>query len=174
MCYVKNDSPRPFAGMVEVAAVEFASGKSTVVKSLSVTMPAGAGVIQWFTLDKTVEGTAEMLMVTVSDEAGVQTTNPVAFATPATMKLPKASVSAKAIATAQEEDERSLGAVEVVVTADQFALYVTLTTLAQGRFEDNAFVMLPGKKVVKFFPFAGFVMSELVASLRVEHAAAYM
>eukprot|EP01050_Picozoa_sp_SAG11_P009942 SAG11_NODE_972_length_6340_cov_3.043423_3_plen_453_part_00 len=175
ICYVKNDSPNPFKGNVKVDAVDFASGKSTSVKSLSVDMQAGAGVIQWFTLDKAVEGSEEMLLVTVTGAAGaVESSNPVAFATPAEMKLPKATVTAKAATVGAAEVGDSLAPVEITVTADKFALYVTLTTVAQGRFEDNAFVMLPGTKTIKFFPFEGFEMAELTASLRVEHAASYM
>lgn len=34
----------------------------------------------------------------------------------------------------------------VTLKSDQFALFVTLTTRAQGRFGDNAFFMLPGTK----------------------------
>eukprot|EP01050_Picozoa_sp_SAG11_P036628 SAG11_NODE_14034_length_628_cov_0.618147_1_plen_182_part_10 len=97
ICYVKNDSPRPFIGKVEVESVDFATGKASVVKSLAVDMVAGAGVVQWFALDKAVDGTAEMLMVTVTGKDGsTESRNPVAFATPAKMKLPKATVTAKA------------------------------------------------------------------------------
>jgi beta-mannosidase len=51
---------------------------------------------------------------------------------------------------------------------------VTLTTLAQGRFSDNAFCMTPGTITIDFIPFAGFDLTELKSSLRVEHAATYM
>ena len=63
----------------------------------------------------------------------------------------------------------------VSVTTDQAALYVTLTTLAQGRFSDNAFLLLPGEtKQLAFVPFTGFDYAELQSSLRVEHVASYM
>ena len=52
----------------------------------------------------------------------------------------------------------------------QVALFVTFTTLAQGRFSDNAFMLAPNApKVVRFVPFAGFSPDELRNSLRVEH-----
>ena len=52
----------------------------------------------------------------------------------------------------------------------QVALFVTFTTLAQGRFSDNAFMLTPAApKVVRFIPFAGFSIDELRNSLRVEH-----
>ena len=52
--------------------------------------------------------------------------------------------------------------------------FVTFTTLAQGRFSDNAFCMTRGSLTVDFVPFAGFDIAELKSSLRVEHAAMYM
>jgi hypothetical protein len=169
LCYVKNDSPKPFDGKVTVNVVDFASGVATAAKSLVVTMPAGAGVTEWFSVDKEVDGTKEMLLITVESKAGeVLSTNPVAFTTPEKMMLPKATVTATAAA-----QQTAAGPVEITVKSDKFALYVTLTTLAQGRFEDNAFAMLPGTKTLKFYPFAGFEMAELTASLRVEHTALY-
>jgi len=52
------------------------------------------------------------------------------------------------------------------------ALYVTFTTLAQGRFSDNAFLLEPGAaKTIGFHPFEGFDLQELKTSLRVEHLA---
>ena len=59
------------------------------------------------------------------------------------------------------------------MTSDAFALYATLTTLAQGRFEDNAFVMLLGSRTINFHPSVGFLIADLL-SMRVEHAASYM
>jgi len=84
------------------------------------------------------------------------------------MNLPKATVSANI-----SEFQNAEGSVDIHLKSDAFALYVTLTTLAQGRFEDNAFVMLPGTKMLKFFPFVGFKMAELKESLRIEHTASY-
>eukprot|EP00913_Durusdinium_trenchii_P024512 g23011.t1 len=58
---------------------------------------------------------------------------------------------------------------------DRTALYVTLTSLAQGRFSDNAFVMAPGRGTVKFIPFvqSSSLLEELKKSLRVEHLQMY-
>jgi hypothetical protein len=66
------------------------------------------------------------------------------------------------------------GSVDIAVTTDKTAIYVTFTTLAQGRFSDNAFVMTPGTQTIQFLPIKGFAMAELTASLRVEHTATYM
>lgn len=176
-CYVKNDSPKPFGGSVSVDRVDFATGNATTLKKLSLAMPAGAGVRQFFSIDSgftLADGSTSMLQVTVTDSSGtIVSDNPVGFAFPGNMTLPKANVHAT-VTTTEIEEPGSLAPVDVTVTTDAFALYVTLTTLAQGRFEDNAFVMRPGSRTLKFFPFAGFELSELKATLRVEHTASYM
>ena len=66
------------------------------------------------------------------------------------------------------------GSVPVTLTTDATALFVTLTTLAQGRFSDNAFCMPPGTTTVRYMPFFDTDYDALVSSLRIEHAAAYM
>jgi len=168
ICYVKNDSPKVFKGKVDVHSVTFNGGKSTLLKELALDMPAGAGTVQWFDLPGTIDGVNEMLIVTVADSDGTITcNNPVAFANPKNMTLPDAKVT---FSVGQQQS----AAIPITISSDNFALYVTLTTLAQGRFEDNAFVMLPGTKVVNFYPFEGFSIAELKATLRVEHTATYM
>jgi beta-mannosidase len=173
-CYVKNDSPKPFKGTVDVSSIALATGKATSIKKLTLDMPAGAGVTQWFDLDGSINGAEEMLQVVVTDSDGTVTSdNPVPFAVPKDMKLPKAQVKV-AVAEQLSSHGDALAPVTVTVTSDALALYVTLTTLAQGRFEDNAFLMLPGTKTLKFFPFEGFDAAELKSSIRVEHTALYM
>ena len=95
--------------------------------------------------------------------------NHIAFTYPKHMALPRAKVSF-AVADKPNAD----GSVAVSVSADKFALFVTLTTLAQGRFSDNAFPMRPGTLQLTFIPVTGFELAELKATIRVEHAATYM
>ena len=64
---------------------------------------------------------------------------------------------------------------QVTVSADAPAMYVVLTTAAHGRFEDNAFLLLPSKPMqVDFVPFGALDMPALTKSLRVEDVSAYM
>jgi beta-mannosidase len=176
LCYVKNDVPKPFKGDVTIRSVEFATGAATVVSTEQLDMPAGAGVSHWWTLagaGAAVNGNTTMLMATVTNSAGaVVCENPIAYAPPKHMQLPKAKVTFEVAGFVNDD-----GSVDVTVASDAFALYVTLTTLAQGRFSDNAMVVLPGADAkLKFLPFgkgdAG-LPAELEASLRVEHAASY-
>jgi hypothetical protein len=103
--------------------------------------------------------------VTSSDGA-VVSTHPILFTEPRNLKLPKANVRFTLDGTA--------AAPTVSVTTDNIALYVTLTTLAQGRFSDNAFLLLAGEtKELDFVPVAGFELDELKSTLRVEHITSY-
>ena len=86
------------------------------------------------------------------------------------MVLSKAKVAFK-VASAASAD----GSVAITLTTDKVAVYVTLTTLANGRFSDNAFLLLPSKPMqVDFVPFGALDMATLTKSLRVEDVSAYM
>ena len=50
-------------------------------------------------------------------------------------------------------------------------MFVVLTTRAPGRFADNAFALLPGRKTLEFLPFGAFDAGLFASSLRVEHLA---
>ena len=93
--------------------------------------------------------------------------NEILLAPPAALALPPAAVSATVAKTANAD-----GTVDVTLKANATALYVTLTTAAQGRFTDNAFaVTAAAAQVVQFVPFDGFDKGELERTLRVEHLA---
>ena len=93
--------------------------------------------------------------------------NEILLTPPAALALPPAAVTAT-VAQAANAD----GTVDVTLKANATALYVTLTTAAQGRFTDNAFaVTAAAAQVVQFVPFDGFDKGELERTLRVEHLA---
>jgi hypothetical protein len=153
-----------------ITAIDFASGKETELKSMKLDMAAGVGVTQRFSLDAAVDGTTTLIHAVVKDTSGaVVNNNYIPFTEPKNMKLPKAGVKFTVASSANAD-----GSVDITVTTDKVALYVTFTTLAQGRFSDNAFVMLPGTQKIQFLPIKGFEMADLTGSLRVEHAAVYM
>ena len=91
--------------------------------------------------------------------------NEIALAPPFAMRLPPASVTASAAQAANPDNS-----VNISLRTDRTALYVTLTTLAAGRFTDNAFA-LTADAVVRFVPFGGGAadLPLLRSSLRVEH-----
>ncbi len=84
------------------------------------------------------------------------------------MVLPNATVTVS-VASSPNPD----GTVNVTVSTDATAVYVTLTTLAAGRFSDNAFLAMPGDRVLTFIPFGDLTLDVLTSSIRVEHVAMY-
>jgi len=171
-------------------ALEFASGASTVLTTVDLrgraALPAGPGVTKFFTVDMAaVNGSTHMLTalctassaataplktapeavtaVGASGRANVVSLNEIPLVPPSHMVLPPATVHAT-VATKPNVD----GSVDVALKADKTALYVILTTLAHGRFSDNAFA-LTGSTVVQFVPFGALDLGTLSKTLRVEH-----
>ena len=91
---------------------------------------------------------------------------------PKDMRVPEAKL-AFAIADAANTD----GTIDIVVSSDKVAVWVTLTTLAQGRFSDNAFFLPATKKTIRFVPFSPSTAADdhhvLRASLRIEDFSMY-
>lgn len=170
-CYVSNDLPRPFNGSVTISSIDFASGQERTVKHLQLGMAAGVGATQRFDLGVAVDGTRSLLHAVVKNSAGtVVNSNYIPFTAPKNFVLPKTTVQFT-VAPATNPD----GSIDIHITADKgVAVYLTFTTLAQGRFSDNAFVMLPGTRTIRFLPIQGFKMADLTSSLRAEHVASYM
>ena len=117
------------------------------------------------------DGTKALLVATVTDDAlgSVVSSHPILYAPPKQLQLPKANV------TFTVSEGGLHGRPTIEVKTDAVALYVTFTTLAQGRFSDNAFLLLPqASRTIDFIPFEGFDFAELKSTLRVEHVASYM
>lgn len=200
-CYVRSDDAMtPFTGTLTVSTIAFGSSKETQVLSVPLSLPRGGGAFQYeclgggspFNLTTPCPAPASVLagvpecasggaaacalMVRVVDggSGSVVDENFQLLAPPFQLSLPQAnvSVSVDPNATPRAFD----GAFPVVLSSDAFALYVVLTTGAQGRFEEN-FFPLPGptaSKVVYFIPLPGFDPAELADSIRVEHVTYYL
>jgi hypothetical protein len=146
LCYIKNDSPFPFSGKVIIYSVTFASGAINTIYNTSVTMATGAGVTKYFTVDlSSVERTEQVLVAQAFNKSEENVCNNVIpLLPPMNLTLPMAEVTATVIDSINDD-----GTVDIEVKTDKVAMYVVLTTLAQGRFSDNAFLMLPGSMVSK-------------------------
>jgi len=176
-CYVKNDSPFAFEGSCVISSLRFATGEGNELKTLSLVgnsaLPAGAGTTRFFDVDfKGIDGSTHMLVARCMTKGGaLVSVNEIALAPPSQMKLPAAKVTAR-VSSAHNSD----GSVDIRIMSDKTALYITLTTLAHGRFSQNAFAMaalgqLPAMTVIQFLPF-GTEKADiklLCDSLRVEH-----
>lgn len=111
-----------------------------------------------------------ILHVVVTNAAGIAVcNNTVLYTAPKNLQLPAAKVD-----VVVGQGINADGTVDVTVKADHVALFVTLTTLAHGRFSDNAFLLLPGSRTLRFVPFGTADLALLTSSIRVEHVATYM
>ena len=100
----------------------------------------------------------------------------VTFQPPKATRLPKAVVTASvgelvALPSPLAKSTRG-GTVPITLSTNATALYVVLTTRADGRFSDNAFLLEAGMAtVVDFLPWGPLDLQLLKTSLRVEHMA---
>ena len=100
-------------------------------------------------------------------------TNTLSFQPPVHMRVPPAAVTAAVGELAPD----SPTSVPLTITTNATAVWVVLSTLAQGRFSDNAFLVHPGQDPapeIHFMPWGEFGPKEhelLKTSLRVEHLA---
>eukprot|EP01079_Euglenida_sp_SAG-EU17-18_P009525 gene9525-250_t len=135
-CLAKNDSPFPFAGHIEVSAVKFSSGKSSVLSKLRLDMKPGPGATVVFEVPwnpAKVDDTTHILVTTIYTSGGtVSSQNFIPQAPPRALGLPDADVSL-VVSDSVNPD----GSVDVAVSTDATALFVTLTTLAAGHFDSN-------------------------------------
>ena len=62
----------------------------------------------------------------------------------------------------------------ITLEANATAVFVWLSTLAQGRFTQNGIVLRPGTTTIKFIPIGALDLDTLKNSLRVEHLQQYL
>ena len=151
-CVVKNDRFTPFSGAVTITKVELATGVETVVfADAALSLPAGPGQARWFTIDAAIDGSAFVLTGEVVSASGERVTDAFFPLLPPAnwTSLPAAPAVAFAIADGANAD----GSVNITLSTDKVAAFVTLTTLAQGRFSSNAVMLLPSApRTVSFLP----------------------
>ena len=157
-CYVTNDGIDPFKGTLTITAVNFVDGtQSPAMPAKTLDMEAGIAVTEFFTLDNfsSIDANSTLLLAEIvsAQDGATVSKNVIALTPPANWHIPAATVTVTSISP-----NGSQGA-SIVLKADKTALYVTMTTLATGRFGENAFVMLPGEeKTVSFLPFSDQVV----------------
>jgi hypothetical protein len=148
--------------------------------------PRWNSTTQWKAIECDATAGKCLLVVDVTNGATGERAshNVLPFVPPVRMTLPVAKVTATVGATASD------GTVPISVCSTATALYVVLTTLANGRFSDNAFLLMPlaasgeqaavvpgGCQVIHFLPWGAAgadpnaTLKLLKASLRVEHLA---
>ena len=144
-CYISNHGAgTPFKGTVTLTGYDhFGNGTGVVITSQSFSLAEGPGVLEWFNANLP-NGSTTSVISSVHDGSGallsehmVQLVKPMALLVPSTT-----NEISFAIAEAANKD----GTIDIVVTSRKVALWVTLTTLAQGRFSDNVFFLPAGRK----------------------------
>jgi len=179
-CYVRNDGATPFHGSVQISAVELSTGKSTRLLTFDARLPAGPGALRLLPtlpLDY-IDGSTHLLLARCNvastpaeghrhdslASGSLVSRNEVLLAPPDELLLPAASVHVAVQSLRGDGD-----AVKVKLTANATALFVHLTTLANGRFSDNFFLLPPGSRTVLFLPFGPLDEKLLRSSVRVDH-----
>ena len=107
-------------------------------------------------------------VVTETQTGSVVSHNVIALARPELMQLLPSKATVAAVVGVD-------GSLAANVTVSAVAMYVTLTTAAHGRFEDNAFLLAaPYTRLVQFLPAVPGQAAAFVASLRVEDLSTYL
>lgn len=172
-CYVKNDFHLPLQATVSVVAVPLDGGDDVVVIQKDVSLPGGPGSMEWFPLDPSTKNLSPIWLVRVTNKQTQQLLSSaiVLQKVPKAFKgsLPTAGLTVDVAGKVNDD-----GSVDVTVTATKTpALFVTLTTIAQGYFSDNAFLMKAPTQVVKFVPIGPLDLNALQSSIRVEDVSLY-
>ena len=202
-CYARNDSPMGgFSGVMRVEVVSVRTGAAMTLSTTRVNLGRGAGAIAWTCMlgngsagqpcASSSSVLAEVGCAPNGSDCAVRSTlvgNGTDAAAVAVSVAPNLQFQAppSALAFAQGVTvTTTVGAVSPdgssipvnITVAGGAALFVTLTTLAQGRFSDNALPLVPvGVVTVYFVPMlAGLPLNAtlLASSLRVEHLGAYL
>ena len=179
-CYVSNARPSaPFAGSLSLSTVDLLSGTSAPWATFQVAAVVGPGALTWFYPNATLPNASTTLLVASLTEStlGVAATafdmHVVHLTAPVNLIVARATLS-----TTVADQPNDDGSVDISVTTDAVALFVTLTTAAPGRFSDNAFLMLPSAPyTIKWIPFmrgnSTMDWELLKSTLRVEDHSAY-
>lgn len=190
-----TDNPlHAFFGSLSVSMLRLTDGNISLVANHAVNLSIGAGSMQWTCVDGAYwpcagygaalasagclpDGSNCLLLldVTRNDGTNVMSSHEL-LAPPSALVLPQASVEVTGISACP-------GGACITLSSSATALYVTLTTAAQGRFSDNAFILpvavtsrsppAAGVYTVNFTFFGYPDVALLASTLRVEHAQMY-
>eukprot|EP00931_Biecheleriopsis_adriatica_P063878 TRINITY_DN38765_c0_g1_i1.p1 TRINITY_DN38765_c0_g1~~TRINITY_DN38765_c0_g1_i1.p1 ORF type:complete len:936 (-),score=124.19 TRINITY_DN38765_c0_g1_i1:136-2943(-) len=173
VCYIRHDGINPFRGVVEIAASRISgsnAGERNVLVKKNVSLLAGPGETLWFNAvnwSDYLDGSWVFTSAVCCADGVAVSEHVILPVAPSGLQLDPADI------TVEVGDLSAQGSVPVVLTSSAPALFVTLTSAAQGRFSKNAFFIPRANHEVKVdflpFPEAGpFELGVLKQSLRVE------
>jgi len=168
-CYVRNDMTSAVAPHVTMRLVNL-DGSTSEVFSATVKLAAGPGAVEWLQIPE-FNAADHVLEITITDQShGLMCHNVQLFDVPKRLNTRRSTLSFEIAETSNAD-----GSVDIVVHSDQVALFVTLTTLEHGRFSDNAMLVVPPSRHVKFIPFRPNAnLALLRETLRIEDTSAYL
>ncbi len=186
---LRSDDPfGPTQGTASLTYLHLPSGSLAAGPTFPVALPRGAAATAWSCADGVggswqctpwgellprvgcaPDGSDCVLLLRVTDSAtgGVLAENFELLAPVWKLALPPSTVTAAVGAPLAD------GSVPITLTASATALFVHLTTLAQGRFSDNSLLLTPGVSSLTFLPWGPLDLGLLKDSLRVEHVQLY-
>jgi len=173
LCFVRNDIYAGVSGHIVIDAIDLTTGQRTNhYRTNPFTLPGGPGSIRWFSDVPAVANVNNtVLLASFVDSAPSGTVlaqNTVLLTTPQYLTLSKTRVTATVSSGVRPD-----ASVDIYLSVEgAAALWVTLTTQAQGRFSDNGFVMADDL-VIQFLPFGPLDVALLKKTLRVETANDY-
>jgi len=185
-----DDAFSPLVGTASLNLLNIKTGTTSLVDTYPVNLAQGAAVTSWSCANATVnvittacpgwspiltahscasDGSDCLALLDIRSNTGDLIIDNFELLTdPFSLALPSAQVTF-AIGAVSPAD----GSVPITLTTDKTALFVSLTTLAQGRFTDNSILLIPGNTVISFIPWSTLDMTLLSSTLRVEHLASY-
>ena len=172
LCLLKNDLYMGCTGDVYIEAINLGGGPtSTLFTASGVSLQGGPGAVFWWRIPS-VPAATTILRATYTDPVSgiVLAHNTILLTTPSKLALQPLNVTATYGPSANLD-----GSLDVVLTKSGggAAVFVTLTTQAQGRFSTNGFVMDDMHTTVQFIPFGPLDAAVLRRTLRVETANQY-
>jgi len=180
-CYCKNDSITLFNGYVLVELWNLDTEVVTVLKKEWITLFPGVGAIDYFSIDTSWDNKTSILVISVFDvnHNELMGQNVLLWSLPKKLKGLKKNMDAVYI---QSVTVDNTGKAEITLFARNTALFIVMTTQAQGRFDDNAFSMKSNSfKTVTFIPMINvqdrsrIIDLELLrGTLRIEHMGMYL
>jgi len=158
---------------VSVISVPLSGGQAQALYfKAGVTLASGPGAFYWFNVPAPSDYTSTVLRLAFYDDVSgdVLARNTIILAPPSKLQLQPVDV---ACTVNQQPNNDATVDISCNKTVAAPALWVTLTTLAQGRFSENVFFMADSVLTLQFIPFGPLDTALLTRSLRVEHANGY-
>jgi beta-mannosidase len=153
VCYVNNARPdTSFEGTLSITAINLINGTENEWETLPVFVKQGPNEILWLTPTTSLpNASTTVLIASLIDVDGNSFDEHIVHLTPPMNLLVQPATLSVDVATVPNLDR----SINITVSSDKVALFVTLTSAAPGRFSNNAFLLRPlySPKIISWIPF---------------------